>query len=107
VIANATLVKAFVGLAPVSMLFVGALILFCRRRSVSGFLQLFGAGCLIVVVLSHVAEALELIPWMHWGHEHSAGHYLDLWSAIFGVTCFPVGYLVSARASHRRESLQT
>jgi hypothetical protein len=41
------------------MLFCGALVLFRRERSVSSFLQLIGAACLIVVVLTHVAEALR------------------------------------------------
>ena len=30
------------------------------------------------------------------GLEHSAGHYLDLWSAVLGLTLFPVGYLFHA-----------
>ena len=53
-----------------------------------------GTGFLVVVVLTHVAEALHLFPWMHWGQEHSVGHYLDLWSAVLGLTLFPVGYLM-------------
>jgi len=38
---------------------------------------------------SHVSEALHLFP--GWGLEHSAGHYLDLSSAVVGLTLFPVG----------------
>ena len=93
---NAALVKAVVALAPACMLFSGAAVLFFRARAVSSFLQLLGPGCLIVVVLTHIAEALLLFPWMHWGLEHSAGHYLDLWSAVLGVTLFPIGYLLHA-----------
>jgi len=46
------------------------------------------------VVLTHVCEALRLFRWMHWGAEHSAGHYLDLSSAVLGLTLFPAGYLI-------------
>jgi hypothetical protein len=71
---NVTLVTALVALAPVCMLVFGS--------ALPSFLQLFGAGCLVVVVLAHLCEALHLFPWMHWGDEHSIGHYLDLWSAV-------------------------
>lgn len=83
------LAKALVALLPAGMLFLGSIVLFVRRKAVPTFLQVTGAGCLLVVVLTHVAEALHLFPWMHWGLEHSVGHYLDFWSAIFGFTLFP------------------
>lgn len=31
---------------------------------------------------------------MRWGDEHSAGHYLDLWSAVLGLALFPTGLLL-------------
>ena len=37
------------------------------------FLQLVGAGCLVIVVLAHVFEALHLFPLMRWGQEQSIG----------------------------------
>jgi hypothetical protein len=40
----------------------------------------------VLVVLTHVAEALHLFPWMQWGSSNSAAHYLDLWSAVLGLT---------------------
>ena len=46
-----------------------------------------------MVVLTHVAETLHVFPWMHWGVEQSVGHYLDLGSAVLGLTLFPLGYL--------------
>jgi hypothetical protein len=52
----------------------------------------------MVVVLAHVSEALRLFPWMHWGLEHSAGHYLDLSGAVLGLTLFPTGYLLHSLA---------
>jgi hypothetical protein len=91
---NITLVTALVALAPVCMLFSGSAVMFFREKRVPSFLQLLGAGCLGVVVLAHICEALDLFPWMHWGDEHSVGHYLDLGSAILGLTLFPLGYLL-------------
>jgi hypothetical protein len=35
-------------------------------------------------------------PRMHWGLEHSAGHYIDLVAAIGGLSLFPIGYLFGA-----------
>ena len=90
------LAKAFVTLLPLCLLFCGAIIFFVRARSVGSFLQLVGAGCLLVVPLTHICEALHIFPWMKWGLEHSAGHYLDLSSAVLGVTLFPIGYLFDA-----------
>jgi hypothetical protein len=91
-----TLLKALVALAPASMLFSGSVVLSLRRKTVPSFLQLLGAGCLVVVVSTHVSEALHLFPSMHWGHERSVGHYLDLWSAVLGLALFPMGYLLQA-----------
>jgi hypothetical protein len=66
-----------------------------RRWTVWRWLQLFGAACLGVVVLTHVAERLELFPSMGWGLPDSAGHSLDLVSAILGLTLLPVGIIGS------------
>lgn len=93
---NHTLLKALAGLVPTSMLFSGSLVLFSKGKSVGSFLQLLGAGFLVVVVLAHVAEGLDLFPWMRWGFEHSVGHSVDLGSAILGLTLFPIGYLLHA-----------
>ncbi len=93
---NVTLLKGLVALAPVCMLFSGSLVLFFRGKTVSSALQLLGAGCFIVVVLTHICEALNLRPWMLLGLEHSVGHYLDLGSAVLGLALFPVGYLIHA-----------
>jgi len=50
---NATLAKALVALVPAGILFVGAVLLFLREKILGSFLQLLGAGCLVVVVLAH------------------------------------------------------
>ena len=78
------------------MLLAGSVVLFIREKSVSCFLQLIGAGCLIAVIFAHVSETLQLLPWMGWGLPQSVGHYVDLWSAVLGVTLFPIGYLSHA-----------
>jgi len=93
---NVTLLKALVALLPACMLFSGSVVLFFRGKTVCSVLQLLGAGCLVLVVLTHVSEALQLFPSMHWGLEHSVGHYLDFWSAVLGLTLFPIGYLLHA-----------
>ena len=72
------------------------MLLFLREKILGSFLQLLGVGCLVVVVLAHIAEALHLFPWMHWGEAHGVGHYLDLGSAVLGLTLFPMGYLLHA-----------
>jgi hypothetical protein len=93
---NVTLLKALIAFLPAAMLFSGSAILFFGGKSWGTFLQLLGAACLVVVVLTHVSEALHLFPWMHWGLEHSIGHYLDFGSAVLGLTSFPIGYLLYA-----------
>ena len=93
---NPTPLKALVAFVPVSMLLSGSLVLFFRRKTVYAWLQLIGAVSLVVVVFAHVFEALHLFPSMHWGFERSAGHFLDLVSAVFGLTLFPFGYLLYA-----------
>jgi hypothetical protein len=59
-------------------------------------MQLTGTSAIVLVVLTHLCEALHLFPGMHWGTEHSPGHYLDLVSAIVGFMLFPTGYLLEA-----------
>lgn len=95
---NATLLKALVVLLPAFVLSSGSVVLFIRGKTISSFLQVVGAGCLVLVGLTHVCEGLYLFPWMHWGLEHSPGHYLDLGSAVLGLTLFPIGYLLHAYA---------
>ena len=93
---NVTLLKALIAFVPACMLFFGSVVLLVRGKTASSFLQLLGAGCLVIVVLTHVFEALHLFRWMHWGAEHSVGHYLDISSAVLGLTLFPTGYLLHA-----------
>ena len=64
-------------------------------------LLLIGTGLVIVVILTHVAEALHIFPWMGWGLPNSPVHYLDLVSAIASPILLSVGYL-SLRFARRR-----
>jgi len=48
-------------------------------------LLLVGCACLAVMAMTHLAEALHLLPGMGWGLPNSPGHYLDLFSAIAGI----------------------
>jgi len=98
---NAALPKALVALVPACAMFFGSTVLFFRGKTVFSFLQVLGAGCFLLVVLTHICEALHLFSWMHWGEQHSVGHYLDLGSAFVGVTLFPVGYLLDAVTKRR------
>ena len=91
-----TLVKPLIALVPACALFSGSAALFHKGKTVSSLLQLVGTGCLLVAVLTHLSEALQLFLWMGWGQEHSIGHYLDFWSAVLGLTLFPFGYLLHA-----------
>jgi hypothetical protein len=91
---HVTLVRSLVASVPAGMLFAGSLALSLKGKALSSLLQLLGAGCLVVVVLAHICEALHLFPSMEWGLEGSAGHYLDLGSAVLGLTSFPLGYLL-------------
>jgi hypothetical protein len=65
------------------------------------YLMLLGAGCLIIVVLTHVCEAFHWFPVMGWGLKHSSGHYLDLSAAILGLTFITAGYFLALIAKVR------
>jgi hypothetical protein len=44
---------------------------------------------------AHVAEHFRLLSWMGWGQPKSAGHYIDLASAILGSTLLSLGTIGS------------
>jgi hypothetical protein len=64
--------------------------------------MLLGSACLIIVVLTHVAESFHIFPAMGWGLPNSAGHYLDLVSAILGCTFLPLGFLAIALTRRKK-----
>lgn len=93
---NPTFAKAIAALVPTLMLLAGSTLQLSRRKGTAAVFQLIGAACLGVVVIAHLCEALGWFPWMHWGLEHSVGHYVDLVAAIGGLALFPIGYLFGA-----------
>ena len=84
---NSTLLKTLVVLVHGAMLLIGSVTLFRRDKTVFPLLQLLGAGSLVVVALTHIFESLHALPSMGWGQENSAGHYIDLCSAVLAATC--------------------
>jgi hypothetical protein len=82
---NPGLKRALIFAVPVAALLWLSLTRFARTKTRSALLQLLGAGCLGVVVLTHIAEALHVFPSMGWGVPGSLGHYTDLTSAILGI----------------------
>jgi len=93
---DSPITRTLVASVPVGLLLAGSVTLFLRRKALSSFLQLLGAGCLVIVVLAHICEALYLLPSMGWGLDRSLGHYLDVGSIVLGLTSFPLGYLLHA-----------
>jgi hypothetical protein len=75
-----------------------------HRVTIWRFLQLLGAVCLVIVVLTHVAEAFQIFPALGWGLPNSVGHYLDLISAILGCILLPLGFIGSALTRCKRSN---
>jgi hypothetical protein len=81
----------------VGVLFLRSVVSFARERTGWRSVQLFGSFCLVVVVLTHVAEAYRLLLGMGWGLPNTPGHYLDLCSAIVGLIFLSLGYILARR----------
>ena len=93
---NPTFVKAVAALVPTGLVLIGSTLQFSRRKGTAAVFQVIGAACLMVVVITHLNEALGWFSWMQWGLERSVGHYIDLVAAIGGLALFPIGYLLGA-----------
>jgi hypothetical protein len=91
---NPILVRALVASVPVFLLLVYSVAVLVTHQTLSSVLQLVGATCLAVMVLTHFAEALHLLAAMRWD---SVGHYLDLSSAVLGVTLTPIAFILRRR----------
>jgi hypothetical protein len=63
--------------------------------TVARWLLLLGFACLVIVVLTHIAETLRVFPRMGWGLPDSPGHYLDLVSAVLGSMLLVAGIVVA------------
>jgi hypothetical protein len=96
---NVTLLKALLVLMPTLVLLAGAILVFLRERDTPCLLQLLGVASFALVVLADICEGLNIFPAMRWGEEQSAGHYIDISSAVLALTLFPIGYLLQALKS--------
>lgn len=85
--------KSLIALIPAGMVLSGSIVLTRKNKTVPFVLQVVGAACLTLVVLTHVCESLHLLSWMGWGLENSPAHYVDFVSVVVALTLFPVGYL--------------
>jgi hypothetical protein len=61
--------------------------------TVGRWLLLLGFVCLTIMILTHVAEGLHLVPGMGWGLPDSPGHFLDFASAVFGCALVIAGMI--------------
>lgn len=104
---NAVLTKAIIALVPAGLLVGYSVAVFTKRRSLPASLQLAGSVCLVIVVLTHVCEALGLFPFMRFGQPDSAGHYLDLASALLGATLLPAAVLLRVTRIDLGRALRT
>jgi len=93
---NPTLVKTAIALIPAVTLVVYSATLLARKHSVAAGLQLSGAVLLLVVVLTHIAEALRVFRSMGWGQPDSAGHNIDLASATLGGILLVLAFAIHA-----------
>ena len=83
---NMAVLKGFLALSAAFLLFLGAAIFYRRRRTRGSVSLLVGAACFVVVALTHVFEALEILRAAGWGQPRSIGHYIDLGAAVLGLT---------------------
>ena len=95
---NNTLIRASLLAVPILVMLGYAASAYRRSRAGWSLLLLGGAICFGVVVLTHVAEALHVLPMMGWGEPHSVGHYIDFSSAVGGAVFFAAGVLLRVRA---------
>ena len=94
---NPTLLRGVIALVPVGFVLIVSVAAVVRSRTVPAFVQLAGAACLLLVVLTHICEGLRWFGRMQWGEGHSVGHYVDLTAAVLGIILFPAGYLLTLR----------
>ena len=89
---NMAVLKGFLALSAAFLLFLGAAI-FYRRRRTRGSVSLLVA-CFVVVALTHLFEALEILRAAGWGQPRSIGHYIDLGAAVLGLTLVFAGLVL-------------
>jgi hypothetical protein len=87
--------RTFVISLPILILLALSWARITRTKSWSAVFQLLGAGCLIVVALAHMAEALHWFPAMGWGQRDSVGHYIDFVSATGGLLLLSMALILA------------
>ena len=97
---NPTLVRALFLLFPTMLLLFRSAWLFAQSKRAGPLFQMLGAGFLLTVVATHIAEATHVLASLGWGRANSAGHYLDLSSAVLGLVLLFLG--LSLEAMERR-----
>jgi len=63
--------------------------------------------CLLIVVVTHVAEAFRIFPAMGWGLPNSVGHYIDLVSASLGIVLLLLGFIIETITRRRNSNWPT
>ena len=91
-----TLSRAILAGSGMTLLIAYAVTAFRRTKHLSAGLLSLGVVIWMIVVVTHVAEALHLWPSMRWGEPTSPGHYLDLASAILGLVLVAAGCVLAA-----------
>jgi hypothetical protein len=94
-------IKSTIALVPVLLLLFGSAVLFRTADTLWASLQLIGSAFLVIVVLTHLCEGLGIFDRLGWGLEDSIGHYIDLGSAVLGLTLFPIGYCLYALTTRK------
>jgi hypothetical protein len=91
---NVAALRSFIALAAASALLAGSALLVRRQRNTGSRLLLLATICFVVVALSHVFEALSILPAAGWGRPRSVGHYIDLIAAVLGLSLAVAGMAV-------------
>lgn len=94
--------KALVGIGLMCALFTSSSVAFIRRRTIQRLFLTLGAAFLLLTVLTHVCEGLDLFSFMRWGEPNSPGHYLDLSSALVGFVLLLAGVVGALGATLMR-----
>ena len=77
------------------------------RRGVSSVLLALGCGSFAVMALTHVFEAYSLLPRLGWGKPHTVGHFIDLITALLGITLVGASFLLrSVQRQSRGKDLE-
>ena len=93
--------KAAAALGIACVLLTCTSIAFARRRRIYQLLLALGAGSLLLTVLTHVCETFDLFAFMRWGESNSAGHFLDLSTAVLGIAMLLSGVLGASLSRFR------